>query len=171
MKKAGFKKLFILSLALCLTSKASIAFSQIRYTMEDLQQHMEENNPELLSLQEEYRRSRLDVHDAWGGLGPSVDLQFSGTYMFNPPVDALYLNVDELLNSISWPSGVRPSSNGQYVKVYDGMEPTLYNFHLSITQPLFTWGKLTNAVILYTKISSRKKQHSLRPVFSILQRK
>ena len=125
------------------------------YTFLDLQRQMEQNNPDLLSLQEEYRRSRLDVQDAWAGLGPTVDLQVSGTYMFNPPVGAMYINVDELLDSITWPSGVKPSS-GQYVKIYDGMEPTLYNFQLSITQPVFTWGKLENAIILYDKIADIK---------------
>ena len=127
------------------------------YSIDDLQQHMETSNPDLLSLQEEYRRSRLDVKDAWAGLGPAVDLQLSGTYMFNPPVGALYLSVDDVLDSISWPSGLKPSSGGQYVKIYDGMEPTLYNFQLSITQPVFTWGKLENAVILYSKIAEIKK--------------
>lgn len=127
------------------------------FTLEDLQARMEQNNPELLSLQEEYRRSRLDVQDAWGGLGPTVDLQASGTYMVNPPVGPLYLNVDDVLNSVSWPSGIAPSASGQRVKIYDGMEPTLYNIQISLTQPIFTWGKLGYAIKLYTKISEIKK--------------
>ena len=132
------------------------SFITSSYTMNDLQLQMELNNPDLLSLQEEYGRSRLDYQDAWAGLGPTVDLQMSGTYMFNPPVDAVYLNVDDILGSINWPSGTKPTS-GQYVKIYDGMEPTNYNFQLTITQPVFTWGKLENAIILYSKISDIKK--------------
>ncbi len=135
---------------------AGFALHAQLYSFDYLRVFMEQNNPDLLSLQEEYRRSRLDVRDAWAGLGPTVDLQMSGTYMFNPPVDAVYLNVDDLLNSISWPSGVKPTS-GQYVKIYDGMEPTMYNFQLSITQPVFTWGKLENAIILYDKIADIKQ--------------
>ena len=117
---------------------------------------MFQNNPELLQLQEEYRRSELDVKDAWAGLGPTVDLQVSGTYMLNPPVDAIYLNVDDVVNSIQWPASSRPSSNGQYVKIYDGMENTLYSVQFTLTQPLFTWGKLGNAIELYTQISKIK---------------
>lgn len=117
---------------------------------------MFQNNPELLSLQEEYRRSELDVKDAWGGLGPTIDLQVSGTYMLNPPVDAIYLNVDDVVNSIQWPASSRPSSTGQYVKIYDGMENTLYSVQFTLTQPLFTWGKLGNAIELYTQISKIK---------------
>ena len=117
---------------------------------------MFQNNPELLSLQEEYRRSELDVKDAWGGLGSTIDLQVSGTYMLNPPVDAIYLNVDDVVNSIQWPASSRPSSTGQYVKIYDGMENTLYSVQFTLTQPLFTWGKLGNANELYTQISKIK---------------
>lgn len=127
------------------------------YSYDELLQAMESNNPELMGLQEEYKRSQLDVKDAWAGLGPSIDLQVSGTYMVKPPVEAVYLNVDELLNSISWPSGIKPSGAGQYVKVYDGMENTMYNFQLSLMQPLFTWGKLENAIILYQQVSDIKK--------------
>lgn len=144
-----------LILAAILIFSSFSLFAQL-YSFESLQDFMEENNPDLLSLQEEYKRSRLDVKDAWAGLGPSVDLQLSGTYMFNPPVGAMYVNADDIINSINWPSGIKPSS-GQYVKVYDGMEPTMYNFQLSITQPIFTWGKLENAVILYDKIADIKK--------------
>lgn len=127
------------------------------YSYDELLGAMEANNPELLSLQEEYKRSQLDVKDAWAGLGPTIDLQVSGTYMIKPPVEAVYLNVDDLLSSISWPSGFKPSGSGQYVKVYDGMENTMYNFQLSLMQPIFTWGKLENAIVLYQQVSDIKK--------------
>lgn len=122
---------------------------------------MNENNPELLKYQEEYKRSLLDVKDAMAGHGPTVNLQVSGTYMLNPPVDAIYLNVDDVLNAVSWPSGMKPAAGSQPIKIYDGMENTMYNFQLSITQPIFTWGKVTNAVTLYKKISEIKENQLL----------
>ena len=115
------------------------------------------NNPELMTLSEEYERSKLDVKDAYAGLGPTIDLQVSGTYMPNPPIDTVYVNVDDIINSIQWPGGVKPAGSGQYVKVFDGMEDTLYNFQLSLTQPIFTWGKLKNAIDLYKQVSEIKK--------------
>lgn len=124
-----------------------------KFTYSQLRSALQANNPELLSLQEEYARSLLDSKDAWAELGPTVDLQISGTYMLNPPVDAIYLNVDDILNSINWPTSAKPTSTVQYVKIYDGMESTLYNFQLSMTQPLFTWGKIPNAIALYKKTS------------------
>lgn len=129
---------------------------EINYTLDTLLTATNQNHPELLKLQEEYRRSLLDVKDARAGLGPSIDLQVSGTYMVNPPVDAIYLNVDEIVNSIQW-NGIKPQTRGQRIKIYDGMENTLYNFQLSLTQPIFTWGKITNAVKLYKQISEIKQ--------------
>ena len=142
--------------AVCETSGAPGEAGSPTYSLETLLSATEQNQPELLKLQEEYRRSILDVKDAWAGLGPTVDLQASGTYMTKPPVDDIYLNVDNLINSIQW-NGVKPSPTGQYVKVFDGMENTLYNFQLSLTQPIFTWGKISNAIKLYTQISEIKK--------------
>lgn len=127
------------------------------YTFEELKNAMISNNPEILKLEQEYVKSNLDYKDAVAGFFPTIDLQVSGTYMVNPPVDALYLNVDEILNSISWPSGIKPQTGNQYVKVFDGMENTLYQFQLTMTQPIFTWGKITNATKLYKQISQIKQ--------------
>lgn len=143
-----------LILSILLLNSSFLIFA---YSLSELQTAMSANNPELLKLQEEYARSLLDVKDAKAGFGPTVDLQISGTYMFNPLIDAVYLNVDDIINSIQWPSGLKPESSGQYIKLYDGMENTLYNFQLSLLQPIFTWGKLINAVKLYTQISEIKE--------------
>lgn len=150
MKK--YKVAFAVLVSLFIQAPAVFAQS---YSYEDLHNAMLANNPELLSLTEEYARSQIDVKDAYAGMGPSIDLQVSGTYLLNP-VDAIYLNVDDILNSVQWPAGAKPSGSGQYVKIYDGMENTLYNFQLSMMQPLFTWGKLANAVKLYKQIADIK---------------
>ncbi len=125
------------------------------YNLEDLLSATHMNHPELLKLQEEYKRSLLDVKDAWWSLGPTVDLQASGTYMLNPPLGAMYINTDDIINAIQW-NGVKPRNSGQRIKIYDGMENTLYNFELTLTQPVFTWGKITNAIKLYKQVSKIK---------------
>ncbi len=137
-------------------SENQISQKQTTYTLEGLLLATEHNHPELLKLQEEYRRSLLDVKDAWAALGPTVDLQASGTYMLNPPVGDMYINVDNIIDSIQW-NGLKPAKSGQYIKVFDGMENTLYNFQLSLTQPIFTWGKISNAIQLYQQISAIKQ--------------
>ena len=130
--------------------------NQSIYTLDTLLDATKHNHPELLKLQEEYRRSLLDVKDAWWNLGPTVDFQASGTYMVNPPVGAMYINTDDIINSIRI-DGQRPQSRGQRIKVFDGMENTLYNFQVDVTQPVFTWGKITNAIKLYRQISQIKQ--------------
>ena len=125
------------------------------YNLEDLLSATQMNHPELLKLQEEYKRSLLDVKDAWWSLGPTVDLQASGTYMLNPPLGAMYINTDDIINAIQW-NGVKPRNSGQRIKIYDGMENTLYNYELTLTQPVFTWGKITNAIKLYKQVSEIK---------------
>ena len=125
------------------------------YTLDTLLSVTRQNHPELLKLQEEYRRSLLDVKDAWWSLGPTVDLQASGTYMVNPPLGAMYVNSDDIINAIQW-NGTKPRNSGQRIKIYDGMENTLYNLQLDVTQPIFTWGKITNAIKLYDQVSQIK---------------
>ena len=125
------------------------------FTLDTLLSATTQNHPELLKLQEEYKRSLLDVQDAWWNLGPTVDLQASGTYMVKPPLGAIYINSDDIINAIQW-NGAKPRNSGQRIKIYDGMENTLYNFQLDVTQPIFTWGKITNAIKLYTQVSQIK---------------
>ena len=127
-----------------------------QYSFELLLKSTQSNHPDLLKLQEEYKRSLLDVKDSYASLGPSVDLQASGTYMLNPPLDAIYINADDLIASLQ-PGGLSSSAKGQRIKVFDGMENTLYNFELSLMQPLFTWGKITNSIKLYKEISQIKQ--------------
>lgn len=128
------------------------------FTLEELNQKLFSDNPEIQTAQEEYNRSVLDYKDALAGMGPKIDLTVSATYMVNPPVGSLSVNIDDILDAVSWPSGLQPAKTGQYIKIYDGMENTFYNFGLSLTQPVFTWGKLYNAANLYKEISNIQKQ-------------
>ena len=150
------KKLFLAFAIFSIFTTGSLVAQSYTYSMEMLLYATQQNHPELLKLQEEYKRSLLDVKDAWASLGPTLDLQASGTYMLNPPVGPVYINTDDIINSIQW-NGVSPARNGQYIKIFDGMENTLYNFELTLTQPIFTWGKITNAIKLYKQISAIKQ--------------
>lgn len=141
----------------CLFLIFSSFFQLFAYTFDQLINAMYTNNPEILKLEQEYFQSELDRKDAQAGFFPTIDLQISGTYMVNPPIDAIYLNVDQIIDSINWQSGIKPAKGNQYVKIYDGMENTLYQFELLLTQPIFTWGKITNAAKLYKQISQIKQ--------------
>ena len=153
MKKAFFTAAFF-SILIVSANTQTVELAST-YTLDSLLTATSQNHPELLKLEEEYRRSLLDVKDAWWSLGPTVDLQASGTYMVKPPLGAIYINSDDIINAIQW-NGARPRNSGQRIKIYDGMENTLYNFQLDVTQPIFTWGKITNAIKLYTQVSQIK---------------
>ena len=152
------KKIFLAIVIFSILNFASAAqeSQELEYTLDFLLTATQHNHPELLKLQEEYRRSILDLKDAWWSLSPTVDLQASGTYMVNPPLSAMYINVDDFVNAMQW-NGVKPPASGQRVKVFDGMEKTLYDFQLSLTQPVFTWGKISNSIKLYRQISEIKQ--------------
>lgn len=127
------------------------------FSFNDLQEKLKENNPDIKTVQEEYNRSILDYKDALAGMGPKIDLTISGTYMVNPPVGSLAVNIDDIISAVNWPTGTKPAATGQRIKVYDGLENTYYNFGLTLEQPLFTWGKLHNAAKLYKEISNIQK--------------
>ena len=126
-------------------------------TRQILMQKIDTNNNELKNLREECAQAILDVKNAKAGMGPTIDLTVSATYMTNPMIDPIVLNVDEMLNSIDWPDGISAPSSGQFITLYDGMEKTYYNFQLEITQPIFTWGKITNAIKLYEEVAFVKQ--------------
>ena len=152
------KKSFIVifCILIFIFSSFSLRAEENVYTYEDLISELNKNNLELQSLQEEYFRSTLDVKDAKAGRGPTVDLTLSGTFMKNALDEPIYLNVNEVIDSIQWPSGLKPNTQSQYVKVYDGIENTLYNIEFAIMQPLFTWGKINNSIKLYKEIAAVK---------------
>ena len=126
------------------------------FSLEDLSNQLKINNSELKILNQEYQQSLIDVKNAKAGLGPTIDLTVSGTYFLNPPIDSIVLNVDDILNSISWPDSYSPTQTGQYITLFDGMENTFYSFQLDVTQPIYTWGKLKTAIKLYEKVSEIK---------------
>ncbi|HAK69107.1 MAG TPA: hypothetical protein DCM57_05540 [Treponema sp.] len=123
-------------------------------THEDLVEKIRLNNQDVLKAQAEYRQAKLDTSDAKGGLGPKVDLQISGTFMVNPPIGEIKITTEDLIKQGDL-NGVDLSAlRGRdfSYQLYEGMENTLYSFELSITQPIFTWGKITKAIKLYEKV-------------------
>ncbi len=124
------------------------------YTYEALLEAALMNNTGLQKAKQELERSRLDVKDAKGKRWPTIDFTLSGTYMFNPPVGPIVLDPDEVLGTIEWPAGFSPVSGGDYITLYSGMEETLYQAEMTLTQPIFTWGKISKAINLTQQVSN-----------------
>ncbi len=135
----------VAAVLLCAGAWASALTMGPPYGVQSLTDHMVRDNTQLRKLREQVYQAGLDVKDAKAGFSPQIDLQVTGTYMFNPPIGPITVNGDDLAAAL----GIPTAGGGGYITIYEGMENTLYNFSLSVTQPLVTWGKLTNAVRLY----------------------
>ncbi len=131
------------------TSMSELHVLASGYTLEMMKAQMLKDSTDLRKLREEVTQSLLDVKDARAGYSPTIDLQVSGTYMFNPPVGPITVSSDDLANAMGLPA----NPAGGYITLYEGMENTLYQFSLSLTQPLITWGKIGNSVKLYQEVS------------------
>ena len=120
-------------------------------TMEELKASMDGNNAQLAKARQTYIQSLLDVKNAKANYQPTIELLLTSTYMPNPPIGKTTISVDELSSQLG--VVIPGAASGEYVTLYDGMKNIYYNAGLSITQPLFTWGKIPNAVKLYTQVA------------------
>lgn len=135
-----------------LSNESSVSTNEAtNATLEDLQASMNGSNAQLQKARQTYTQSLLDVKNAKANYQPTIDLMLTSTYMANPPIGKTTIGVDELASQLG--VVVPGSSAGEYVTLYKGMDNFYYNASLSITQPLFTWGKIPDAVKLYTQVA------------------
>lgn len=120
-------------------------------TMEELKVSMDSNNAQLAKARQTYIQSLLDVKNAKANYQPTIELLLTSTYMPNPPIGKTTISVDELSSQLG--VVIPGATAGEYVTLYDGMKNIYYNAGLSITQPLFTWGKIPNSVKLYNQVA------------------
>ena len=129
--------------AIAIAMLASMSLSALTTT--DLTNSMMASNPDILKAREEISKALLDVKDAKAGFTPTIDLTVTGSYIANP-IDPIRINLGDYINTSAY------GLNNDYITLYNGQENMYYQFSLSLTQPLFTWGKLTKAVTLYQGI-------------------
>ncbi len=122
------------------------------YTFSDIKESMQSSNAELRKLNETYKQSLLDVKDAKANYQPTIEALLTTTYMPNPPIGKTTIGVDELSSQIG--ISIPGAASGEYVTLYKGMNDLYYNAGLTITQPIFTWGKIPKSVKLYSEIAA-----------------
>jgi outer membrane protein TolC len=90
------------------------------------------------------QKSRLAVNEAAGRAWPHVDLQVSGSYLVNPPTGYTVkagalgaINIPAL--GVHTPMPVNDFTIGSQLHDY-------FSVAASLSQPLFTWGKIRNAI-------------------------
>ena len=130
------------------------------YTYDDLISIMNVSNIELLMDDEVIKSATYDLNEAKGSYSPTIDLTLSGTYMVNPPSisrESLDSIMDQVLNKENpFASNIEGMFN-DFDKLQIIDKPFMYMAQLNLTQPIFTWGKVTNAVKLYEKLLEIRK--------------
>jgi len=147
--------------------RAALGLPEIYYE-EDLYRAAISESREIAELKVQIEKSRLDVQNAKAGRYPDIDLTASGTLVGNP-MDAIKINPDDILSGITWPDGFSPDFEGGAVTLFPGQEPAYYRIGLEITQPLFTWGKITDSIricedaLTINILQTARKQEELKP--------
>ena len=133
-------KKFILFIVVLLISNT--LFATETYNYDSLASSLRLNNTKLQAAYQDVVQAKLDTKDAKANYHPTIDLTVSGSYIINP-IGPITVNASEL--------GL---PYNQYITLYKGMEKTLYQTSLSLQQPIFTWGKISNGVKALKEVES-----------------
>ena len=128
------------------------------YSFTDLVAAMDLNNVELNKAREAVIQAQLDTKDAKAGYQPTVDLTLAGSYMANPLIKEISLAQGEFGSiPVATPPTMQvvqvPLPNTD-IKVFDGMPTFGYSFQLDLQQPIFTWGKISNSVKIFSAVEA-----------------
>lgn len=127
------------------------------YTFDMLSSLMEENNAILIKAQEDYAQALIDLKDAKAGYQPTVQLSLGGSYMVNPTIGKIQANAGMLgeipIKNPATGSSVTLPLPTEDLVIFEGMPKALYSFQLDLQQPIFTWGKITNSVKIYSMVA------------------
>lgn len=117
-----------------------------RYNRDELTQQAHSQSRELQQLLIQRNIASLEAASARSRRFPTVDMETSLTWIGNP-LEPIVLSAGEFGSYEAIP-GQETQIPPEDVQVWGGMESTLYDFKLIMDLPLFTWGKITNAVKL-----------------------
>ena len=163
-KASGTKNLMLLLLPALFLCTTPSGFTQklpsmpTPYSFTDLVAAMDLNNVELNKAREAVIQAQLDTKDAKAGYQPTVDLTLAGSYMANPLIKEISLAQGEFGSiPVTNPATVQvvqvPLPNTD-IKVFDGMPTFGYSFQLDLQQPIFTWGKISNSVKIFSAVEA-----------------
>ncbi len=140
-------------LTVCITCYISLfpgALVAQKISPDDLVKCATENNLDLQKLAIEGRQAEMDLRNAKASRLPEVDFQTSLSWLSKPMIEPIKLKAGEFGSyDIGGTSILLPAED---MILYEGMENTHYEFKFLIDQPVYTWGKLRNAVLLYSKV-------------------
>ena len=141
------KKVAVSILVFMLVFSLLYADEETRYDFRSLLSSVERNNTDIRKADQAIAESHYDTLDAKGAYTPTIDLLISGTYMANPTLGPMTINPNDIkgLPSIAQNIFTEP------LDVSMKMDNNRVQGQLTITQPIYTWGKISNAVRLYER--------------------
>ena len=141
------KKVAVSILVFMLVFSLLYADEEIRYDFKSLLSSVERNNTDIRKADQAIAESHYDTLDAKGAYTPTIDLLISGTYMANPTLGPITINPNDIkgLPSIAQTIFTEP------LDISMKMDNNRVQGQLTITQPIYTWGKISNAVKLYER--------------------
>jgi len=120
-------------------------------TPETLFQSAIDKNIDLQKLDIERRQADIDRRNAEASAFPTVEFQTSLTYQTKPLVEPIKLTAGQLgAYDIGGSTILLPNED---MTIYKGMENTHYEFKIIVDQPVFTWGKISNSILLYGDVA------------------
>ncbi|MBR5580590.1 MAG: efflux RND transporter permease subunit [Treponema sp.] len=163
-KASGTKNLLLLLIPVLFLYTAPSGFTQqlpsvaTPYSFADLVAAMDLNNVDLNKAREAVIQAQLDTKDAKAGYQPTVDLTLAGSYMANPLIKEISLAQGEfgsipVVNPATGQMVQVPLPNTD-IQVFGGMPTFGYSFQLDLQQPIFTWGKISNSVKIFSAVES-----------------
>lgn len=141
------KKVAVPILVFMLAFSLLYADEETRYDFKSLLSSVERNNTDIRKADQAIAESHYDTLDAKGAYTPTIDLLISGTYMANPTLGPITINPNDIkgLPSIAQTIFTEP------LDISMKMDNNRVQGQLTITQPIYTWGKISNAVKLYER--------------------
>lgn len=141
------KKVAVSILVFMLVFSLLYADEETRYDFRSLLSSVERNNTDIRKADQAIAESHYDTLDAKGAYTPTIDLLISGTYMANPTLGPMTINPNDIkgLPSIAQTIFTEP------LDISMKMDNNRVQGQLTITQPIYTWGKISNAVKLYER--------------------
>ena len=147
------KRLLLVITIVLFLAAPIFAETEEKYCIDDLIQSIYNNNTKIRKADEDVVQAHLDTKDAEAGYQPTIELTLMGMYMANPFIDDITINTNDILMQM----GMAPIPQSYDITLFDGIGHTFYNASISITQPLLTWGKITNSVKLFKAAESARE--------------
>ncbi len=111
------------------------------------------NNSDIITLQQKAIQSDLDEKKARASRYGTLEATMGYQYMAEPLIGPIITNTDTIASQITLPAGVSIGEN-QFITLYEGMENYQFSSELSYTLPLFTWGKISSSIELYSSLKN-----------------